>query len=206
MSLNALVDLAVARETGAPSRQVRFWGSADGAAQAPTAGGAAPAGAGGGGDGAGGDANESPVTKVGSVLTTAIPTEVLAAYTAFVAGTAARFTPDAEQAVGLDTAQLTDLPGLRWSVFGVAVVAIVAYLFVGWRAAPEKTRRFPFVEMVAAVVAFVAWAFAMPGGLAGLFVGTDDLDTVSLGVAAGATLLLVGISAPMKKAASKLVG
>ncbi|MEY2449617.1 MAG: hypothetical protein QOH79_3093 [Acidimicrobiaceae bacterium] len=184
MSLNAMVDLAVARERGVPKRQGRFRTESDPAADADP------------------EADASPVSKVGSVLVAAIPAEALALYTAFVTATKSRFVPSAEVAPTLKTAQLSDLASLRWFVFGAVLVGMIGYIFSGWRGSPAARRRkVPFAETLSAVVAFVAWAMAMPDGMVGLFVKSTDVEVVSLGVATAAAALLLGVSAPLRKQA-----
>lgn len=181
MSLNGMVDLALSREKGAPTRQGNF-----------VAAGESPADTG---------STATQLSHVGSVLTAAIPGEVLALYTAFVSATASRFTPTADRLAGVKKAQLGDLALLRWLVFGAVLIGMIGFIYSGWRGATTRRRRFPVAELLAPVIAFSAWALAMPAGLAGLFVETRDLSVVSLAVATAAAALLLGLSAPLRKQA-----
>jgi len=185
MSLSALIDLATSREVGVPVRQNRFTRKA--VADDPPA---EPA------------SDPSPLKWAGSVLAAAVPTEVLVPYSALVVATAPHFTPTADEAKTLPHAQLQHLLALRVGVVVVAAIAIAAYVYAGWQAtAPRPTRRFPLAEVAAGVLAFVAWAYAMPNGLAGAWGSPDDVELLSLSVATAAAILLGAISAPMRRQA-----
>lgn len=102
---------------------------------------------------------EPPLSKTGAAgkpksesLIDAIPTEVLAPYTAILSVIVAN-TSGTEWEVG------------RWILFGLGVALVPAAVFLLWRRQrlADTTRRFPIAGMVAATLAFAAWGLVMPG-------------------------------------------
>lgn len=185
MSVRGLIDLAVERGQGPPRRRSNFVNaSTEAAPPAPGAEGEEAPGA---------AAGEAPGAAALGLLSTVIPTEVVVLYTAWVAGTATRFAAEA----GDDDRYLQshDLLALRWTVYAVAVVAIVLVVQRGWKAKKAKIdcRSFAVAEVFAGTAAFVAWGLAMPGGLLGVYVPRDALDVVNLAVATVAALVLAGL-------------
>ena len=85
-------------------------------------------------------------------LVDAIPTEVLAPYTAILAVIVAN-TEGNEWEIG------------RWIMYGIAAVIVPIAVFFMWRRdkSATATRRSPVAGMVAATAAFGAWGLVMPG-------------------------------------------
>jgi len=93
------------------------------------------------------------------VLSKAIPTEVLAGYTAIVG-------------VVVGTIKVThadpspnQLVGLRWGLFG-GFLAFTSLAVVGSylrKRADARHRKLPFLEVLAATIAAAAWGLVMPG-------------------------------------------
>jgi len=120
-------------------------------------------------------------------LTSAIPTEPLAAYTAAVGVVA-----------GLKAGNY--LP-FRWGAFVVFLVLTVASIFIAYvnkdpnassneAAAKRNKRSYPAIEMVAALVAAVAWGLAMPGSaLNTMLKGNDGSITAAAIIITGAAVL-----------------
>lgn len=103
--------------------------------------------------------DEGTVTKALDVVMAYIPTEIL---TLYVAVTAVLHD-------GSDSGATTD-PGrtLFW-IFLVATPVVVWTIYAGkfrpiQKRLPLKISEWPRWEMVAAIIAFAAWAFALPGG------------------------------------------
>lgn len=118
-------------------------------------------------------------------LTSAIPTEPLAAYTAAVAVVA-----------GLKTGEY--LP-FRWGAFVVFLALTAASIYVSYVTkdvssssvlAKQNKRLFPVIETVAAMVAAVAWGLAMPGSaLNTLLKGNDGALAAAAITITGAAVL-----------------
>jgi hypothetical protein len=189
MSVRSLVALAVARDKAKP-------GTAAGGGRAE----AAVAGAAGGEPAETGGVPQQFV----DVVTSAIPSEPLAAYTALLgvaAGTINKSDPRAY------------LP-FRWWVYGVFLFITTASIVVGYFRAsraptgtePDNRRPFPGAELGAALIAAGAWGLAMPGSAFNTQVsGTPQvLTTASMVVGAAAFLAL--LSAPQLKAGSSTPG
>jgi len=148
------------------------------------------------------------------VLVSLIPVEIIALYTAFVAGSVTMSTPSAEfltqykkeHKAAFAHAQTTHLVWIRWSVYGVLALCTIGILYFGWRRARKSTdpRKLPLPEMLAAVVAFGAWGLAMPGGLLAPYVATSDLSFVTLAIAtvAAGSLLALGFGTLKGKSGS----
>ena len=88
------------------------------------------------------DHDDPKRTKTGR----AIPTEVLALYTGVVT-------------VVVSNSDAADRHlSMRWTLYILGFVAIAVWLGGAYVRTPAKKRRFPFVETVAALIAFAAWA------------------------------------------------
>lgn len=134
MSVRSLTTLAVARDAADHNASV-----------------------GGGGAGAGQGSKDQTFADT---LTSAIPTEPLAAYTALIAIIAAAKSRDHYLAV-------------RWWVYAVFLVVVVASSEISYRVkasqpqpvgvAENRRRRFPFLEILSATIAAAAWGLAAPG-------------------------------------------
>lgn len=84
------------------------------------------------------------------MLVSQVPTELVAPYTAVTAAIVGAAEPT------------NQLAGWRWLVFAILIVSIVALVWEGKRRKSEGGK-FPLLEIVAALVAGVGWAFALPG-------------------------------------------
>lgn len=164
MSIRSLTTLAVARDAAGHQASV-----------------------GGGTAGAGNGSKEQTFTDA---LTSAIPTEPLAAYTALIAVIAASKSPDHYLAV-------------RWWVYAAFLVIVVASVEVSYlvkvsRPVPvgvhqDRRRRLPFPEILSATVAAAAWGLVAPGsGLQVMLRGgiaTIAMACISIGGAALLSLM-----------------
>lgn len=170
MTMSGLIDLAVSRGEGEPEKKRRY--TKKGEPEQATA--EAPAGLG--------------------VLISAIPVEIIALYTAFVATTVTRVTPSTEfleqfkkdhKGTAFAYDHTRDLITLRWAVYGALAAAVIGIVYGGWskrRDAAKDKRRAPVTEMAAGLVAFGAWGLTMPGGLLVPYVESRDLAIVTLGI------------------------
>jgi len=87
------------------------------------------------------------------VIIGAIPTEILALYTAVIG-----------VVVGTIDKGKDDLLLFRWIAYAVTLVLVVVWLIAAYRRQRTSTkRRYPLAETAAAVVAFGAWGLVMPG-------------------------------------------
>jgi hypothetical protein len=124
------------------------------------------------------------------ILIHAIPTEVLAPYTAVVGVIIAT--------IGAGESQRLIL---RWILYAAASLAILLYLGVGYlrRVGPRRKRKFPWPGAFAAVFAFGAWGLVMPGSPLSAVLKGDDL-TIWTAVITGAGGFLVALmTEPVRK-------
>jgi uncharacterized membrane protein len=127
------------------------------------------------------------------VLISAIPTEVLGPYTAIVGVVVS--TIDSGEG---------DRAFLRWTLYGVGLLAIVFWLGSAYLRGTARKRRFPLAETLAALFAFAGWGLVMPGSPLSLSLSGDDL-TIWTAIITAAAVFLVGVLAgtPLKKAVAK---
>jgi hypothetical protein len=129
MSIRSLTSIAVQRDNAAPKKADK--------------------------DQRGGGADQPELVPQGwaDVLIAAIPTEVLAVYTAVVG-----------VVVGTIEEGKDELLALRWILYAATTAILVAWITAAYRRKrASKRRRFPLAELCAAVVAFGAWGLVMPG-------------------------------------------
>jgi hypothetical protein len=172
MSINAMTNAAVARRpdfapAGPPPKTHAEIAAASETPPTPTAAGAAPPAAAPAANG---------LDTALQTVTTFIPTEVLTLYVSAVAALGSSKTVDGQE-VG------------RWIPFYTFLVATPFLVWVAFatklktsnRPIPAAPSKWPIWEMVAATLAFAAWAFALPntpfvqynwysGGIAGFLV------------------------------------
>lgn len=119
----------------------------------------------------------------------AIPTEVLAPYTALLAGIVATIEPG-------ESPRST----LRWWIYAAALVAIIAFLGISYvrNRAPRTTRKFPWAGTLAACVAFAAWGLVMPGSPLSVELSGDDLTIWTVILTIGGAFLVGLITLPLK--------
>ena len=197
MSIRSLTMLAVARDKAAPS---------------------APAGGGGGeaavaapdgtvaGRPAGQPAAQGGVPQqFADVLTSAIPTEPLTAYTALIGvavGAAEPFHPRAY------------LP-FRWGAYGVFLGVTAAAVWVAYLRKsrgpqgprdPVNRRSVPLAELLSALVAAGAWGLAMPGSAFNIQIGGTTRVLATASIVIGAAALLTLLFAPQLKSGTKTPG
>jgi hypothetical protein len=131
------------------------------------------------------------LTKPGALLVAAIPTEVLAPYTALIGAIIA--TIDAGE---------SNRSGFRWGLYAAGLVAIGLYMGVSYvRRAGQRKRRFPLLEWVAATLAFGAWALVMPGSPLATELTGDDLTIWTVVISVGGAFLVGLMTQPLKKPA-----
>jgi hypothetical protein len=130
-----------------------------------------------------------------NVLVSAIPTEPLALYTFLIGGIVA--TIDAGESQRLK---------LRWGIYAVMVIFIVAWLgasYLRGRAAKDRKRKFPVAETAAAVVAFASWGLVMPQSPLNAELSGDDRVVWTLIITVAGTALLSLLGLPLKEQAKK---
>jgi hypothetical protein len=143
------------------------------------------------------DDDESPggsgaeLQKAQGALTESIPTEVLGPYTALVAIIVANAT-------SADT-----YAELRWWTFAVSLVFIVIYVMASYFRIPNRKRKLPFAELLAALLAFAAWGLAMPGSPLTLSIHGSQFAIASAMIAIGGAALLGLLSLPLNSKAKK---
>lgn len=137
---------------------------------------------------------DSPLSNT-DVLIAAIPTEVLALYTGLVTAITVNISSDA----GADRHLF-----MRWILYAVGFCGIVAWLGVNYvRGQHPKTRRFPFAETAAAVVAFAAWGLVMPGSPLAEALSKDNRN-IWYPIIVTAALLVMGlIGVPLRQKTKK---
>ena len=111
--------------------------------------------AGGAGSGA---ESDNAFTAAMKAVTTYIPTDVL---TLYVAGSAIFLTADANQSTDYDKAWLIFVGGVIATPL-VNVLVFLAKVRSAGIAIPRQARSWPIWESIAATVAFVFWAAALP--------------------------------------------
>jgi uncharacterized membrane-anchored protein len=126
------------------------------------------------------------------LLIHAIPTEVLAPYTALVGGIVA--TIDAEE---------SDQAFLRWAIYTVGLAAIILYFGVSYsrQKAKDSKRRFPWAGTLAALMAFAVWGLVMPGSPLSLELSGDTLTRWTLILTVGGAFLVGLMTQSLKRSA-----
>ena len=185
MSIRTLTTLAIARDKAAPGQ---------------------PA-SGGGGQAAVANATTGPAIpqQFVDVLTSAIPTEPLAAYTALIgiaAGTVDLMRPRAYL-------------GFRWGAFAAFALLTVLAVAVsnirkltgpGGVVNPANRRAFPWAEGGAALIAAVAWGLAMPGSALNTQLTGTVRTITAASIAIGGAAILSLVFAPQLKTGTKSPG
>ena len=125
------------------------------------------------------------------VLVSAIPSEVLAGYTA-VLGAIVGFVPADHP---------KDFLVLRWIWYGlwIALTPLAVWVIYRRKATAGSTRKFPVTETVVAVVAAIAWFTAMPGSPFEVILSDVAFGLTSLIVSAVAVFVLWLISPELTK-------
>jgi len=127
------------------------------------------------------------------LLVAAIPTEPLALYTFVVGGIVA--TIDSGEGKRL---------ALRWAIYGVTIVFIALWLALAYRRRTDagRKRTFPFVEIVAAIVAFAAWGLVMPESPLNAELSGDDRVVATVLITGAGAAVLSLITGKLNKPAS----
>ena len=132
-------------------------------------------------------------TKAVGALIDAIPTEVLAPYTAILA------------IIIANTSSPETRAALRWWTYAASLGFIIVFVVVSYLRSSAKKRKLPWAELAAALVAFGAWGLAMPGSPLTISLHASDFAIasamISIGGAALLGLLAVPINAKSTKAA-----
>jgi hypothetical protein len=185
MSIRSLTTLAVERERASPDQGARVAG-------------------GQGRAGVGATADVIPV-DIKDALTSAIPTEPLAAYTAAI-GILAGIP-----ASGADAGKY--LP-FRWAAFVVFLVITAAAVLSGYRskrdsawpvgvvADPTEPRRWPSLEMMTAMTAAATWGLAMPGSALNTQLSKNAAIISAGSIAIGGSVILYFLSSSLTKPSS----
>ena len=129
-------------------------------------------------------------------LTSAIPTEPLAAYTALIAVVAASKSSDQYLAV-------------RWWIYAAFLVIVVASIETSYLAKvsqpkpvgvdQDRHRKFPFLEILSATIAAAAWGLVAPGsGLQIMLQGETATIAVACITIGGAALISLMVPALTK--------
>jgi uncharacterized membrane-anchored protein len=128
------------------------------------------------------------------LLIHAIPTEVLAPYTALVGGIVATIDPGEN-----------DQAFLRWTIYVVGLAAIALYLGVSYarQRAQDSKRKFPWAGTLAAIAAFAAWGLVMPGSPLSLEVSGDALTRWTLIITVGGAFLVGLMTQSLKQPAKR---
>jgi hypothetical protein len=135
-----------------------------------------------------GELVEAPMRRT-DMLVAAIPTEVLAPYTALIGLVVATIDPGESRRVAL-----------RWGIYVAGYVAIVTYMGVTYvRTRAASGRRFPVLETAAAVVAFGAWGLVMPGSPLSVGLSGDDLTIWTGILTIGGAFLVTLLANPLKQ-------
>lgn len=131
------------------------------------------------------------------VVTSAIPTEPLAAYTALVGIVIG--------AVGQD-----DYLPFRWGAYGVFLAIVVAAVWLAYARAAQgplgggqRRNSFPAVEVSSALLAGGAWGLAMPGSPLGAALSGTALTLTTASVLIGAAAVLSLLAAPTLKTGTR---
>lgn len=126
------------------------------------------------------------------LLVSAIPTEPLALYTFLIAGIVATIESGESQRLGL-----------RWAIYGTMIGFIALWLGTSYLRRPqaERKRRFPFVETLAAVIAFGAWGLVMPESPLNAELSGDDQTVWTLIITVAGVALLGLLTGSLKKQA-----
>jgi hypothetical protein len=126
------------------------------------------------------------------LLVAAIPTEPLALYTFLIAGIVA--TIDAGESQRLT---------LRWVIYGAMIAYIVLWLGIAYLRRPkaERKRRLPWLEIVAAVIAFAAWGLVTPGSPLDVELSGDDRLIATLIITVLGVAILGLLTGSLKKPA-----
>ena len=176
MSVRSLTGVAVERDTAEPVDTVGAGAPVGDAA----AGGAPPTG------------GAPSLSSATGVLVAAIPGEVLAPYTALVGVVYSTVNPR------------HDYQALRWWLFGLGTVLVAVSLLAAFhRARPSAGRRVPFVEIVAATIAFASWGLVMPGSPLSTSVTGDDLTVTTAVIAIGGAFFISLLSPTLTSPSSK---
>jgi hypothetical protein len=114
-----------------------------------------------------GAADEAPAAPQtwGEVIVAAIPSEVLAGYTAILGVIVASVETGGNNRFWM-----------RWILYMAAIAVVVFWLAASYaRNRTTGGRRFPWLETAAAAIAFGGWGLVMPGSPLSLSLGSNDL-------------------------------
>jgi quinol-cytochrome oxidoreductase complex cytochrome b subunit len=138
------------------------------------------------------EARETEAKGYFNLLVSAIPTEPLALYTFLIAGIVATIDSGENQ-------RLT----MRWIIYAAMILFIVLWLGASCVRRPkaERKRKFPFVEVLAAAVAFGAWGLVMPESPLNAELSGDDREVWTLIITVVGVALLGLLTGSLKKPA-----
>lgn len=129
----------------------------------------------------------------GDMLVNAIPSEVLGVYTPLVG-----------IIVGTIEAGDDERSTLRWLLYFAFVAIVILWLAIAFFSGTTKDKRkrkFPWVETIAATLAFAAWGLVMPGSPLSIDMSGADLTIATALISAAGVLLLGALGVKMSKPA-----
>lgn len=167
MSISTLTTLGAARDEGAPKKSD--------AGKAP-------------------EGSDAPA-RITDALVSAIPTEVVSAYTAAVV-----------LVVGyVDGGGHPDqFEALRWSMFVALIVVTAASIYFSFRAKSQK--RQPVPELAAGVLAAAIWGLSLPASPLSISLNGDNKGLVPGLIILGGGSLLIAVSSVLAKESGKARG
>jgi hypothetical protein len=169
MSISSISTIAVARNSGAPTKA----DSSEATADAP-------------------DAEEAATLP--ALLVKTVPTSLVAGYTAFIAlVTTTLVTPTAT-----NPHPDQYLP-IRWVAVIMLVAASAAGTYFSYRRKAGTGARFPMLEVAAVAAAAAGWALASPGSPLFAGIDDSARRTITLGVAGFAGIALTTVLANLMK-------
>jgi hypothetical protein len=124
-----------------------------------------------------------------SVIVHAIPTEILAAYTALVGIVAGAVTANSPE----------HYLSLRWTLLGLFTLVTPLTVALAARLHRDGSTRVPLLEMSAATTAALAWFLAMPGSPLAVSLHGSDAAVASACITVGAGSVLSSLAPLLRR-------
>jgi hypothetical protein len=136
--------------------------------------------------------------SLGDLLVTAVPTELVAPYTALMAAIVGSVDKPTTKVPKPD-----QLEAYRWAAFALLAVGVAVVVWRGKVKKAGRRRRKPVLEVGVALMAAVGWALALPESPLAPYLN-DKLQTfVPLFVAFAATIGIAALGVNLQKKAKK---